>query len=66
MGLGWGVAGVMLIGFGHVAELISVARALDIAITVPLLAAVCAMGLPTGASHQPAASAPVPQAASRA
>jgi FSR family fosmidomycin resistance protein-like MFS transporter len=66
MGLGWGVAGLMLIGFGHVAELISVSRALDIAITVPLLAAVCAMALPAGASHQPAASAPVPQAASRA
>jgi FSR family fosmidomycin resistance protein-like MFS transporter len=66
MGLGWGVAGLMLIGFGHVAELISVSRALDIAITVPLLAAACAMALPTGASRQPAASAPVPQAASRA
>ena len=62
MGLGWGVAGLMLIGFGHVAELISVSRALDIAIALPLLAAVCAMALPTGASRQPAATAPVPQA----
>jgi FSR family fosmidomycin resistance protein-like MFS transporter len=66
MGLGWGVAGLCLIGFGHVAELISVSRALDIAVTLPLLAAVCAMALPTGASHQPAASAPVHEATSRA
>ena len=66
MGLGWGVAGLLLIGFGHVAELISVSRALDIAITVPLLAAVCALALPTGASRQPTAPAPVRPAVSQA
>jgi FSR family fosmidomycin resistance protein-like MFS transporter len=46
MGLGWGVAGVALIGFGYVAEVISVPRALDIAVTLPLLGVVCAMALP--------------------
>jgi FSR family fosmidomycin resistance protein-like MFS transporter len=46
MGLGWGVAGVALIGFGHLAEVITVPRALDIAVTLPLLAVVCAMALP--------------------
>jgi FSR family fosmidomycin resistance protein-like MFS transporter len=66
MGLGWGVAGLWLIGFGNVAELISVPRALDIANTLPLLAAVCAMALPTSAASQPTTLAPVHQAASRA
>jgi FSR family fosmidomycin resistance protein-like MFS transporter len=46
MGLGWGVAGVALIGFGQLAEVISVPRALDIAVTLPLLGVVCAMALP--------------------
>jgi FSR family fosmidomycin resistance protein-like MFS transporter len=46
MGLGWGVAGVALIGFGQLAEVISVPRALDIAVTLPLLAVVCTMALP--------------------
>jgi FSR family fosmidomycin resistance protein-like MFS transporter len=47
MGLGWGVAGVLLIGFGRLADSISVPRALDIAVAMPLLAVVCAMALPT-------------------
>jgi MFS transporter, FSR family, fosmidomycin resistance protein len=46
MGLGWGVAGVLLIGFGGLAEALSVPRALDIAATLPLLAAGLAMALP--------------------
>jgi FSR family fosmidomycin resistance protein-like MFS transporter len=46
MGLGWGVAGVALIGFGQLAEVISIPRAIDIAITLPLLSVVCAMALP--------------------
>ena len=46
MGLGWGVAGVFLIGFGTLAESISVPRALGIAATLPLLAAGLAMALP--------------------
>jgi FSR family fosmidomycin resistance protein-like MFS transporter len=66
MGLGWGVAGLLLIGFGSVAELISVPRALDIAVTLPLLAAMCAMALPTSAASQPGAPVPVRQAASQA
>jgi len=51
MGLGWGVAGVLLIGFGILAESISVPRALDIAATLPLLAAALALALP---KHTPA------------
>jgi FSR family fosmidomycin resistance protein-like MFS transporter len=66
MGLGWGVAGLLLIGFGNLAELISVPRALDLANTLPLLAAVCAMALPTGATSRSTTPAPVRQAASRA
>jgi FSR family fosmidomycin resistance protein-like MFS transporter len=46
MGLGWGVAGVLLIGFGGLAEVLSVPRALDMAATLPLLAAGLAMALP--------------------
>jgi MFS transporter, FSR family, fosmidomycin resistance protein len=46
MGLGWGVAGVLLIGFGTLAEMIGVSRALDIAATLPLLAAGLAVALP--------------------
>jgi MFS transporter, FSR family, fosmidomycin resistance protein len=51
MGLGWGVAGVLLIGFGTLAESISVSRALAIAATLPLLAAGLALALP---KHTPA------------
>jgi FSR family fosmidomycin resistance protein-like MFS transporter len=54
MGLGWGVAGVALIGFGRLAEVITVPRALDIAVTLPLLAVVCAMALPKASRHMPA------------
>jgi MFS transporter, FSR family, fosmidomycin resistance protein len=46
MGLGWGVAGVLLIGFGTLAETIGVSRALDIAATLPLLAAGLTLALP--------------------
>jgi FSR family fosmidomycin resistance protein-like MFS transporter len=46
MGLGWGVAGVVLIGFGSVAEVIGVPRALDIAMTLPLLAFGLSLWLP--------------------
>lgn len=38
MGLGWGVAGVLLIAFSKLADVITVPRALDIAVMVPLLA----------------------------
>jgi hypothetical protein len=34
MGLGWGLAGVVLIGFGSLADLITVPRALDLATLV--------------------------------
>jgi MFS transporter, FSR family, fosmidomycin resistance protein len=51
MGLGWGVAGVLLIGFGTLAESISVSRALAIAATLPLLTAGLALALP---KHTPA------------
>jgi len=46
MGLGWGVAGVLLIAFGTLAESIGVSQALAIAATLPLLAAVLALALP--------------------
>jgi MFS transporter, FSR family, fosmidomycin resistance protein len=46
MGFGWGVAGVFLIAFGSLADVISVPRALDIAATLPLLAAGLALALP--------------------
>ncbi|HSF33909.1 MAG TPA: MFS transporter [Candidatus Tectomicrobia bacterium] len=46
MGLGWGVAGVLLIGFGTLAESIGVWRALSIAATLPLMTAVLAIALP--------------------
>src|SRR5262245_62599292 len=56
MGLGWGVAGVVLIGFGSVAEVIGVSRALDIAITLPLLAFGLSLWLPHHVSLQRASS----------
>jgi FSR family fosmidomycin resistance protein-like MFS transporter len=52
MGLGWGVAGVMLIGFGRLAEAISVSHALDIAATLPLLAAGLTLALPQQAGTE--------------
>lgn len=58
MGLGWGVAGVLLIGFGSLAESISVPRALDIAITLPLLAAALTMALPKRTVHESGISKP--------
>ncbi len=47
MGLGWGLAGVVLIGFGSLAELITVPRALDLAALIPLVTVVMAWALPT-------------------
>jgi FSR family fosmidomycin resistance protein-like MFS transporter len=52
MGLGWGVAGVLLIGFGTLAEAISVPRALDIAVTLPLLTVALALALPQDTPRQ--------------
>jgi hypothetical protein len=46
MGLGWGVAGILLMGFGSLAEVIGVPRALDITMTVPLLAFGLSLWLP--------------------
>ena len=46
MGLGWGVAGVVLIGFGSVADVMGVPRALEIAMTLPLLAFGLSLWLP--------------------
>lgn len=47
MGLGWGLAGVVLIGFGSLADLITVPRALDLAALVPLATVVMAWALPS-------------------
>jgi FSR family fosmidomycin resistance protein-like MFS transporter len=58
MGLGWGVAGVFLIGFGTLAEFISVPRALGIAATLPLLAAGLALALPGQTPVETAAVTP--------
>jgi hypothetical protein len=58
MGLGWGVAGVFLIGFGTLAEFISVPHALGIAATLPLLAAGLALALPRHTSVETEAVAP--------
>ena len=52
MGLGWGVAGILLIGFGSLAEVIGVPRALDIAIALPLLAFGLSLWLPHQVSLQ--------------
>jgi hypothetical protein len=46
MGLGWGVAGILLMGFGSLAEVLGVPRALDIAMAVPLLAFGLSLWLP--------------------
>jgi FSR family fosmidomycin resistance protein-like MFS transporter len=52
MGLGWGLAGLLLIAFGSLAEIISVPRALDLAALVPLVTAVLAWILPAVARHE--------------
>ena len=57
MGLGWGVAGILLIGFGSLAEVIGVPRALDIAITLPLLAFGLSLWLPHHVAPQTASPA---------
>jgi FSR family fosmidomycin resistance protein-like MFS transporter len=62
MGLGWGVAGVLLIGFGSLADMISVPRALDIAVMLPLLAAGLGLALPSAVVDIPA-SRPLGQTA---
>jgi FSR family fosmidomycin resistance protein-like MFS transporter len=46
MGFGWGVAGMVLLGFGSLAEVLGVPRALDLAMAVPLLASGLALWLP--------------------
>jgi hypothetical protein len=46
MGLGWGVAGLVLMGFGSLAEVIGVPRTLDLTMTVPLLAFGLSLWLP--------------------
>ena len=46
MGLGWGVAGIVLMGFGSLAEVIGVPRTLDLTMTVPLLAFGLSLWLP--------------------
>jgi len=51
MGLGWGLAGVVLIGFGSLADLISVPRALDLAALVPLLTVGMAWALPAATAR---------------
>ncbi len=51
MGLGWGLAGVVLIGFGSLADLISVPRALDLAALVPLVTVALALALPAVIAH---------------
>jgi FSR family fosmidomycin resistance protein-like MFS transporter len=57
MGLGWGLAGLLLIAFGSLAETISVPRALDLAALVPLVTAVLAWILPAVAHHEEVAGA---------
>ena len=46
MGLGWGVAGIVLMGFGSLAEVIGMPRTLDLTMTVPLLAFGLSLWLP--------------------
>ena len=52
MGLGWGLAGLMLIGFGSIADMISVSRALDLAALVPLVTVALAYLLPAATRSQ--------------
>jgi hypothetical protein len=49
---------VVLIGFGSLAELISVPRALDLAALVPLVTVALAWALPTGIVPSHAAGSP--------
>ncbi len=53
MGFGWGLAGLGLVAFGSLAELITVPRALDVAALIPLLAAGLALALPASTAAQP-------------
>jgi MFS transporter, FSR family, fosmidomycin resistance protein len=46
MGLGWGVAGMVLLGLGSLAAVLGVPRALDLAMAVPLLASGLSLWLP--------------------
>jgi FSR family fosmidomycin resistance protein-like MFS transporter len=66
MGLGWGAAGVLLIGFGRLADVISVPRALDIAVMLPLLAVACAIALPQSTPRQSISPEPMPEMAPQA
>jgi FSR family fosmidomycin resistance protein-like MFS transporter len=58
MGLGWGVAGVLLIGFGTLAEYMSVLSALGMAATLPLLTAALALALPSRTAAEAAQVGP--------
>ena len=53
MGFGWGLAGLGLVAFGSLAELITVPRALDVAALIPLAAAGLALALPAATAAQP-------------
>jgi FSR family fosmidomycin resistance protein-like MFS transporter len=53
MGFGWGLAGLGLVAFGSLAEVITVPRALDLAALIPLLAAGLALALPAATAAQP-------------
>jgi hypothetical protein len=46
MGFGWGVASLVLMGFGSLAEVLGVPRALELAMAVPLLASGLSLWLP--------------------
>jgi FSR family fosmidomycin resistance protein-like MFS transporter len=56
MGLGWGIAGLLLVGFGSLAEVIGVSRALDVAAVVPLATVVLALILPVIARQDEAST----------
>ena len=52
MGFGWGLAGLGLVAFGSLAEMITVPRALDVAALIPLVAAGLALALPATTAAQ--------------
>ena len=62
MGLGWGVAGLMLIGFGRLADGLGVVPALDLVVLLPLLTVGCAIALPQEAPVQRSQVEPGPVA----
>lgn len=52
MGLGWGLAGLLLVGFGSLADVISVPYVLDLAAVIPLSTAALAWLLPAVADSR--------------